>query len=140
MKDANLDIIMQLPGHMTYLLPPPHVYLERTKKFNWGVFTLICSWKSFALLSDIIQHFDISFGFHAKQFYVGQCVCVHAYVGVCMCSYFYSFMSVDDLTGIMDSYDIICSSSSWIWKSCLSVHWFRSYQMTAATRTIPVTS
>ena len=64
---------------------------------------------------------------------------MHAHDGVCMLSYSYSFMSVDDLTGILDSYNIICSSS-WLWKSCLSAHWFRSYQMTAATRTIPVIS
>jgi hypothetical protein len=29
--DANLDIIMQLPGHINYLLSPPHMFIFNTR-------------------------------------------------------------------------------------------------------------
>jgi hypothetical protein len=53
---------------------------------------------------------------------------------VCVCALpcSYCFMLVDELIGITGSYDLICSTSGWIWKSCLSRLGFCSYQMTAA--------
>jgi len=99
---------MQLPGHMNYLLSPPHMFILKGLKNLTGGFE--CTFDFYADLRLVVFCFTIRHNTAFRYQFRISCtvilhgtVCAHACVGVCMLSYSYSFMSLDDLTGIMDS-------------------------------------